>query len=67
MTSLYIVGTIGRMDRCDIYCGKLVFKRSSSVPELTTGINYQSSFLSRQRASTSLCYIQLVPIPLLQL
>ena len=30
----HIVGTIDRMDRCDICCGKLVFKRLSLVPEV---------------------------------
>ena len=30
---LQIVGTMDRMDRCDIYYGKLVSKRMSLVPE----------------------------------
>ena len=33
VTPLHIVDTFARMDRCDIYCGKLVFKRLSLVPE----------------------------------
>ena len=33
MTPLHIVGTIDRMDRCNICCEKLVFKRLSLVPE----------------------------------
>ena len=33
MTPLQIVGTMDRMDRCDIYYGKLVSKRMSLVPE----------------------------------
>ena len=33
MTSIHVVGTIDRMDRCDIYGGKLVFQRLSLVPE----------------------------------
>ena len=33
MTPLHIVGTIDRMDRCNFYCSKLVFKRLSLVPE----------------------------------
>ena len=27
MTPIHLVGTIDRVDRYDIYCGKLVFKR----------------------------------------
>ena len=33
VTPLQIVGTMDRMDRCDIYYGKLVSKRMSLVPE----------------------------------
>ena len=33
VTPIQMVGTIDRMDRCDIQCGKLVFKRLSLVPE----------------------------------
>ena len=33
MTPLHIVGTIDRVNRCDGYCDKLVFKRLSLVPE----------------------------------
>ena len=33
MTPLQIVGTMDRMDWCDIYYGKLVSKRMSLVPE----------------------------------
>ena len=33
MTPLHIVGTIDIMDRCDICCDKLVFKRLSFVLE----------------------------------
>ena len=33
VTPLQIVGTMDRMDWCDIYYGKLVSKRKSLVPE----------------------------------
>ena len=61
MTPLQIVGTMDRMDWCDIYYGKLVSKRMSLVPEAYywTGINYQFFVLFKQLASTSLCYINL--------
>ena len=57
MTPLHIVGTIDRVNRCDGYCDKLVFKRLSLVPEAYYWHNYQSFILSRQLPSTSLCYI----------
>ena len=31
MTLLHIVGTIDGMDRCDIYCGKLVFTEENVI------------------------------------
>ena len=33
MTPIHIVATIDRMDKCENYCGKLIFKRVSLVPE----------------------------------
>ena len=69
VTLLHMVGTIERKDRCDIFCGKLAFKRMSLVLEAYywTGINYQSFVLSKQFALTSLFYMQLVSILILQL
>ena len=36
VTPICIVGTIDRMDRCDIYCGKLVFKTSLCCTQLAS-------------------------------
>ena len=64
MTPLHMVGTIERKDRSDICCGKLAFKRMSLVPEAYYWYKL-SIFCSL--ALTSLCYMQLVSIPFLQL
>ena len=63
MTPIHVVGTIDRIDWCDIYCGKLVFQRLSfKYQKLTAGLNYQSFVLSMQLASTSLCCMQILSI-----
>ena len=61
MTPLQIVGTMDRMDRCDIYYGKLVSKRMSLVPEayywykLSVNFLFSSSNLPQLAYAISTC------------
>ena len=69
MTPLHMVGTVDRKDLGVTFAVASWHSRECYYKhqKLTTGINYQSFFLSSQFALTSLCYMQVVSIPLLQL